>query len=67
MTDDLKSIEYLRKDFTSSVSHEIKSPIATISGYAQLLRDETLDAETRRAYTLAISESCAQLSLMERV
>lgn len=62
MTDDLKSIEYLRKDFTSSVSHEIKSPIATISGYAQLLRDETLDAETRRAYTLAISESCAQLS-----
>ena len=62
MTDDLKSIEYLRKDFTSSVSHEIKSPIATISGYAQLLRDETLGAETRRAYTLAISESCAQLS-----
>lgn len=62
MTDDLKSIEYLRKDFTSNVSHEIKSPIATISGYAQLLSDESLDAETRRSYARAINESCAQLS-----
>ena len=62
MTDDLQSIEYLRKDFTSNVSHEIKSPIATISGYAQLLCDESLDAQTRMAYTRSISESCAQLS-----
>lgn len=62
MTDELKSIEYLRKDFTSSVSHEIKSPIASISGYAQLLSDETLDAATRQAYTRSIGESCAQLS-----
>ena len=62
MTDDLRSIEYLRKDFTSNVSHEIKSPIATISGYAQLLCDESHDAQTRMAYTRSISESCAQLS-----
>ena len=58
MTDDLRSIEYLRKDFTSNVSHEIKSPIATISGYVQLLCDESLDAQTRMAYTRSISESC---------
>lgn len=62
MTDELKSIEYLRKDFTSCVSHEIKSPIAAISGYAQLLSDETLDADTRRSYTRSIRDSCTQLS-----
>ena len=62
MTDELKSFDYLRKDFISNVSHEIKSPLTTISGYAQLLADETLDAASRREYIHNIRLSCAQLS-----
>lgn len=54
MVEELGGIEYLRRDFTSSVSHEIKSPIATISGYARLLQESGITDEERAEYTGAI-------------
>ncbi len=33
MTRELKNMEYLRKDFVSNVSHEFKTPIASIQGF----------------------------------
>ena len=58
MTKSLKSNEYLHKEFVSSVSHEIKTPITAISGYAELLKDKTIGEEQKEEYiNIIISES----------
>lgn len=38
MAKDLNSMEHMRQDFISNVSHEIRSPLTSIGGYAALLR-----------------------------
>ena len=38
MAESLSSVEYLQRDFTSSVSHEIKTPVAAIHACAQLMK-----------------------------
>ncbi len=62
MTRELKSIEYLRKDFITNVSHEFKTPIASIQGFAKLLQNDNLPAEEKREYTHIIVEEAARLS-----
>lgn len=58
MVEELGSIEYLQKDFISNVSHEFKTPIASISGYAKLLQCPELDETDKKEYTdIIISES----------
>lgn len=48
MTEELSATEILQTDFVSNVSHEFKTPINAIEGYATLLQDETLsNAETQ--------------------
>lgn len=37
---ELKRLEQVRKDFVANVSHELKTPLATISGFAETLLDE---------------------------
>jgi two-component system phosphate regulon sensor histidine kinase PhoR len=39
----LKKLEDIRKDFVANVSHEIKTPIAAIKGFAETLLDGALD------------------------
>ncbi len=62
MTRDLSRIETLQKEFTSSVSHEFKTPLASISGFAKLLQNEDLTDEERREYTEIIAEESERLS-----
>ena len=65
MTRELKNIETLRSDFTNSFSHEFKTPIVSILGFAKLLRDGRLNEAERREYLDAIiteSERLTQLS-----
>ncbi len=58
MTRELKNMEYLRKDFVSNVSHEFKTPIASIQGFARLLKSKDLTKEEFDEYTdVIISES----------
>lgn len=51
MTEELKKTEILKMDFISNVSHEIKTPLTVIQSYAALLKDDSLDAETRKKYS----------------
>ncbi len=63
MTKELGSIEILRNDFVSDISHEFKTPITSIEGYTKLLvdcndenREEYIDiilSETKRLSTMA--------------
>lgn len=62
MTQELKNIEYLRKDFVSSVSHEFKTPIASISGFAKVLKNSQLDELHRLEYTNIIIDEAERLS-----
>ncbi|MCC3868284.1 sensor histidine kinase [Terrisporobacter mayombei] len=62
MVNELSSIETLRNDFIVNVSHEFKTPIAAIEGYATLLQDTTLTEDERMEYTNIILDSSRQLS-----
>jgi two-component system phosphate regulon sensor histidine kinase PhoR len=42
-TTDLKKLEQVRKDFVANVSHEIKTPVTAIRGYADALLDGALE------------------------
>ncbi|WP_122639791.1 sensor histidine kinase [Romboutsia sp. Marseille-P6047] len=62
MVKELSSIETLRNDFIINVSHEFKTPIAAIEGYATLLQDNSLTEEERMEYTKIILDSSRQIS-----
>ena len=65
MARELSATELLRSDFVSNVSHEMKTPVATIKGYAALLQKPDLDADARAAYAdriLAASERLSSLT-----
>ncbi|OEH84507.1 two-component sensor histidine kinase [Desulfuribacillus stibiiarsenatis] len=62
MTQELGNMEYLRKDFISNVSHELKTPIASIQGFAEMLQDKNISEENYQAYTNIIIEETKRLS-----
>lgn len=61
MVEELGSIETLKTDFFSNVSHEIKTPLAAIQNNAELLRMEEL-TEKQRDYADTIYQSSRRLS-----
>ena len=62
MAQELKNNEYLKKDFVSSVSHEFKTPIASISGFAKILQSNEIDDQTRIEYIQIIIDETERLS-----
>jgi len=62
MVHQLATLETTRNDFIVNVSHEYKTPIAAIEGYATLLSDKELSEEERKEYTDMIIFSTRQLS-----
>jgi signal transduction histidine kinase len=62
MAEELASIEMLKNDFIANVSHEIKTPLALIQGYAAELQNEALEPEQRREYIKIITTSSQKLS-----
>lgn len=51
MTKELAGTEILRTDFVENVSHEFKTPLSAIEGYATLLQKKDISAEKRQDYT----------------
>lgn len=62
MVHELSSIETLRNDFVSNVSHEIKTPIASIQGFAKLIQDKNLNDDERSEFTDIIISELSRLS-----
>ena len=61
MVKELNSIECLQKDFINNVSHEIKTPISSIQGFAKLLEEDDLSKEERKEYAEIIKEESDRL------
>lgn len=63
MVDGLNSNEMLKTDFITNVSHEFKTPLAAIEGYASLLSATELNEE-QKEYTANIIRSAARLTTL---
>lgn len=62
MIRELRSNEYLKKDFISNVSHEFKTPLSLINGYGKLLTEPDLTPEERQEYAELIVQQSSHLS-----
>ena len=62
MTEALSRTAYLQKDFISSISHEFRTPIASIRGFARLLQMPGLDENARQEYVGMIAQESDRLS-----
>lgn len=62
MAHDLSNIETLRTDFVVNVSHEFKTPLSSIEGYATLLQNTALTPEKREYYIRKILDNSRKLS-----
>ena len=61
MAKELGSMEQLRQDFISNISHEFQSPLTSISGYAALLRKDGATLK-QLEYATIIEEESKRLS-----
>lgn len=64
MVEALGSMETLKTEFFSNVSHEIKTPIAVVMNMAELLRNEPLSPQQRQEYVETIVRASRQLSTL---
>lgn len=62
--EDLKGVDKLRKELIGNVSHDLRTPIASIQGYAETLemKQGTLDPETERDYLRTIVKNSHRLN-----
>ena len=64
MAAELQNTEMLRSDFINNFSHEFKTPIVSIAGFAKLLRRGNLAEDQRDEYLTIIEEESMRLSYM---
>lgn len=62
MTAELGGVETLRTDFIANVSHELKTPLATINNYGTLLQSPDLSESERIEYAKAVTENSRRLA-----
>jgi two-component system phosphate regulon sensor histidine kinase PhoR len=51
---ELRRLETVRRDFVANVSHELKTPLTSISGYAETLLGDSADPETTQRFLRTI-------------
>ena len=66
MASTLQKGEYQRQEFVANVSHELKTPMTTISGYIDGILDGTIPESRHRHYLQIVSEETKRLSRLVR-
>ncbi len=57
----LRRLETIRRDFVANVSHELKTPLTAVSGYAETLLDDGIPPEQRRRFVETIRENATRM------
>ena len=66
MADSLEKAEQTRREFIANVSHELKTPMTTIAGFAEGLLDGTIPKENEEKYLAVIADETRRLSRLVR-
>ena len=66
MADSLERSEELRNEFIANVSHELKTPMTTIAGFADGILDGTIPKEEEDKYLATIADETRRLSRLVR-
>lgn len=59
-----RNIELMRKDFIASVSHDLKTPIGVIEGYAEGIKDGIVEGEDALIYLETIIDEAKKMGIM---
>jgi signal transduction histidine kinase len=62
MARELGMLDKMRQDFVANVSHEIQSPLTSISGFSKALKNKTMDESSRQRYLSIIEQESERLS-----
>lgn len=62
MAAELNGMDYMRKDFMSNVSHEVKTPVAAITGLSEMLLEGGLTTEEQKEFLQLINKESLRLS-----
>ncbi len=62
--DNLKTTDNLRRELVANVSHDLRTPLATLQGYIEtlLIKESTLTEKDRRSYLQTAIKHCARLN-----
>jgi two-component system, OmpR family, phosphate regulon sensor histidine kinase PhoR len=58
---DLRRLETIRRDFVANVSHELKTPLTSIVGYADILTSDRLDPDTQARFLGVIRSNATRM------
>jgi two-component system phosphate regulon sensor histidine kinase PhoR len=57
----LRRLETVRRDFVANVSHELKTPLTAVNGYAETLLDETIPPAQRQRFVETIRDNALRM------
>ena len=57
----LHAVDRARREFIANASHELRTPIFSLGGFVELMRDEEIDDETRREFLQTMGEQVQRL------
>ena len=66
MADSLQQAENRRSEFIANISHELRTPMTTIAGFADGILDGTIPPEDERRYLISIRDETRRLSRLVR-
>lgn len=66
MADSLENAEKRRTEFISNISHELRTPMTTISGFADGILDGTIPKEEEKRYLVSIRDETRRLARLVR-
>lgn len=64
LEEELKKANTLQDEFVNNYSHEFKTPITSIKGFAELLLEDDIDEETKKQYLTIIVEESEKLTYL---
>ena len=57
----LRRLEMVRRDFVANVSHELKTPLTAVNGYAETLMDDSIPPQQRQRFVETIRDNALRM------